>query len=273
MTYQHLRIDGAEASTFITVWIDVKDRSVNVLCSALFNEVDQLLDQLEASDDVRPVVFRSGKPKGFVVGADLNELATITTRDGSDTFVRTGLHVFQKLQDLSRTTIAVIQGPCLGGGLEWALACSHRICIDTPATQLGFPEVKLCLIPGWGGTFRLPKLVGISVARDMMLSGNSVSAEEADRTGLAHRVSDAAGVEDAIEQILQTTHLTVNQDDASNSDAVAAISRLVNATARRHTQEDEIQIAPTFAELLLSKQCQAALQKFFDTRSPTEGET
>src|SRR5262245_59458611 len=158
-TFQNLRLDE-QSDESITVWIDVAQHSVNVLTDGLVDELSQLVANWQTTDLDRPIVIRSAKPSGFLAGADLAQLAALQTTDEVDQFLARGQGLLDRLSQLPHLTIAVVHGSCLGGGLELALACQSRIARSDSATKLGLPETLLGLTPAWGGTRRLPRLIG-----------------------------------------------------------------------------------------------------------------
>jgi len=164
--------------------IDVRGRSVNALTRQLLDDLDKSLDLLQNRADLKLLVIQSGKPAGFIVGADVHELAAIDSSDKARQLSGRGQQVMHKLANLPVPTVAIIHGACLGGGLELALACDHRLAVDTAATQLGLPEVELGLIPAWGGTQRLPRTIGLEKALRIILIGRRLDARSAARQGL-----------------------------------------------------------------------------------------
>lgn len=179
---RHFRIDRDDRGV-ATVTLDVAGSPVNVFNAEVMTELGRVLDALE-SDPPRLAVVRSGKASGFLAGADIHHLRHLPTADEVEQVLRAGQGLFARLERLPCPTVAVIHGPCLGGGLEFALAFRHRIARADAATRLGLPEVQLGLIPGWGGTQRLPRLVGLRHALRMILEGGSMTALEAARIGL-----------------------------------------------------------------------------------------
>jgi 3-hydroxyacyl-CoA dehydrogenase / enoyl-CoA hydratase / 3-hydroxybutyryl-CoA epimerase len=167
------------------VRLDVAGRSVNVFNREVLTDLDAALDRVAADDAVRLLVLRSDKKSGFIAGADLQELAAVRGPDEAAALSALGQRLFDKLAGLRVPTVALIHGPCLGGGLEAALACDYRLVVDSPKTQLGLPEVELGLLPAWGGTQRLPRAVGLERALQVILGGRRVKAREARRWGLA----------------------------------------------------------------------------------------
>jgi 3-hydroxyacyl-CoA dehydrogenase/enoyl-CoA hydratase/3-hydroxybutyryl-CoA epimerase len=167
----------------VTVTLDVHGFPVNILSEEVVRELAQIVDDLEQSAP-RAVVFRSGKLSGFLAGADLRYIQQIETPVEATTALETGTALLDRIWHLPCPTMAVIHGLCLGGGLEFALGCRYRVARDDPSTRLGLPETQLGLIPGWGGTQRLPRLVGLRSALRMILEGSKLSAKEAFKIGL-----------------------------------------------------------------------------------------
>lgn len=179
-TYWTLEHD-ADGVTWVT--LDRPDASANTLASFVMDELALVLDVL---DEVRPrgVVFRSGKSAGFIAGADIEEFKGMDAVTGRRLMQR-GWDLYNRLASVKYPTLALIRGHCMGGGLELALACRYRVVVDEPGTRLALPEVKLGIVPGWGGMLRLPRLIGPTAALDMMLTGRTVDARRAKKLGLA----------------------------------------------------------------------------------------
>ena len=168
----------------VTVILDTPDRSMNVLDAAMLEELSHLVGRLQHDGFARCLVIRSAKRGGFLAGADLQQLADLHTTKEVDDALKVGQNLFNAIAKLPMPTIAAIHGPCLGGGLELAMACRYRVAKDDPSTKLGLPETQLGLIPGWGGTQRLPQLVDLPLALQMMLEGKRLNAVEAESAGL-----------------------------------------------------------------------------------------
>lgn len=166
------------------LWMDDPDASVNTLKQELVQEFDTKLTGLECSSDLEVLVFASGKEDNFVAGANLDMLQAVQTADDARELSETAQRMHQRIEALPATTVAAIHGSCLGGGLELALAFDSRIASTDKTTRLGLPEVRLGLLPGGGGTQRLPKLVGVERALDLLLTGRQLSASRALRAGL-----------------------------------------------------------------------------------------
>jgi 3-hydroxyacyl-CoA dehydrogenase/enoyl-CoA hydratase/3-hydroxybutyryl-CoA epimerase len=169
---------------------------VNTLNSRYGAVFGRLLDALEADPACRALVLASGKPDTWIAGADIEELATCTSPADGERLSRTGQQVMDRIAASRKPIVAAIHGAALGGGLEVALACRHRVASNHPKTVLALPEVQLGLLPGAGGTQRLPRLVGLQAALDMMLTGKTVRAKKALAIGLVDELVHAAIVRD-----------------------------------------------------------------------------
>ncbi|MDZ4184563.1 MAG: enoyl-CoA hydratase-related protein [Desulfuromonadales bacterium] len=176
----HLIRDG-EGISWLT--LDKAGSSANSLSQSVLEELDLLLDVIAAAPP-KALILRSGKAAGFIAGADVTEFTTIKDEVTALALISRGQNILAKLAALPLPTIALIHGFCLGGGLELALACRYRIASDDAATRLGLPEVQLGIHPGFGGTVRLTALVGDLAAMELMLSGRTLAAKAALKTGL-----------------------------------------------------------------------------------------
>jgi 3-hydroxyacyl-CoA dehydrogenase / enoyl-CoA hydratase / 3-hydroxybutyryl-CoA epimerase len=163
--------------------LDEPGKKVNTLSTRLFEWFESQIDRLERERPEGLVVY-SGKPDGFVAGADLEELLALTDLADVHAMLQRGHELMERLRALPFPTVAAIHGACLGGGLELALACKRRVATEHPKTKLGLPEVQLGLLPGLGGTQRLPRLIGVPDALDLILTGKQLDARKARRLGL-----------------------------------------------------------------------------------------
>ena len=168
--------------------LDVPNAPVNTFARSVREEFAAAIDRVEQDETIRAVVVRSGKPDVWVAGADIEEFLGIETSSQAEALSRDGHALLERLEKLRTPVVAAINGVCLGGGLEAALACAYRIGSDTPKTAFGLPEVQLGLIPGAGGTQRLPRLVGLEAALDMILTGRNIRARKALQMGLVHEL-------------------------------------------------------------------------------------
>jgi 3-hydroxyacyl-CoA dehydrogenase/enoyl-CoA hydratase/3-hydroxybutyryl-CoA epimerase len=165
------------------LYVDKANAGANTLSKAVLEELYDILSHFN-EDRPQGLVILSGKPGGFIAGADINEFTTLGGQKDAEDLIGRGQAVLDRLSALDMPTVALIHGFCLGGGLELALACRYRIADDGPKTKLGLPEVNLGIHPGFGGTVRLPPLIGAPAAMNMMLSGRPVSARAAKKMGL-----------------------------------------------------------------------------------------
>jgi 3-hydroxyacyl-CoA dehydrogenase/enoyl-CoA hydratase/3-hydroxybutyryl-CoA epimerase len=182
----HWRLE-TDADGIATLTFDLQGSSTNTLGSAPMRELGELVARLEAAPP-RAVVIRSAKDNGFVAGADITEFGKLTDLEEAYRLVRAGQVVFDRLENLPVPTVAALHGFALGGGLELALACRYRVGADDGKLSLGLPEVQLGVHPGFGGTVRMPRLVGPTAALDLMLTGKSLRAADALKIGLVDRL-------------------------------------------------------------------------------------
>lgn len=200
LRFQHWQV-GEDADRIVTLTLDRADRSVNALSREVMDELGQIIERL-AIEPPRGVILRSGKA-GFVVGADLTEFASYAREGRVEDVLRNGQQVFERLARLPCPTVAAIHGACMGGGTEMALACRWRVASRDPATRIGLPEVKLGIFPGWGGSARLPRLIGAPAALELMLTGRGASAENARKLGLVDRAAEPERLLDVARELLK----------------------------------------------------------------------
>lgn len=182
MAYENLRVERQDAITRITF---DRPKVLNALNRKTMEELDACLAEAARDDSVRALILTGSGEKAFVAGADIAELAQRTPVDGKE-FSLYGQSVLRKLETMGKPSLAAINGYALGGGCELALACTLRIASRT--AKLGQPEVKLGILPGYGGTQRLARLCGRGVAAQLVLTGEIITAEEAWRIGLVNQV-------------------------------------------------------------------------------------
>jgi 3-hydroxyacyl-CoA dehydrogenase/enoyl-CoA hydratase/3-hydroxybutyryl-CoA epimerase/3-hydroxyacyl-CoA dehydrogenase/enoyl-CoA hydratase/3-hydroxybutyryl-CoA epimerase/enoyl-CoA isomerase len=166
---------------------DLPESKVNTLSGAVIVELEEYVGQLEKRPDLRGLLLASGKPDQFIAGADLRELAALArlTREQAVSLLTRGHQLFGRISRLPFPTVALVDGVCLGGGTELVLSMDYRIVSTNPKTEIGLPEVKIGIIPGWGGTQRLPRLVGVPNAIEIICSGEPVGPQRAVAVGLA----------------------------------------------------------------------------------------
>ncbi|MFK5983955.1 MAG: 3-hydroxyacyl-CoA dehydrogenase NAD-binding domain-containing protein, partial [Pseudomonadota bacterium] len=229
--YNHWEITEAE-NQIVYLTIHCKNSSSNVLSQQVLNELDKILDHITKSN-FKTVVFRSTKPGVFIAGADVHEFTQIKTQQDALHFIRFGQSVMNKISNLPMTSISLIDGYCLGGGLELALACNFIVLSDSEKVRLGFPEVKLGIHPGYGGSVRSIKRMGVLKAMDLMLSGRFISAFIAKKMGLA----------DAI----------IPQRHINNSNNISLILQQQQKNRQRNNQLLELPLIKDFIAWLLKK--------------------
>ncbi|XP_057624488.1 trifunctional enzyme subunit alpha, mitochondrial [Chionomys nivalis] len=173
--------------------INSPNSKVNTLNKEVQSEFAEVMNEIWANDQIRSAVLISSKPGCFVAGADINMLASCTTPQEATRISQEGQRMFEKLEKSPKPVVAAISGSCLGGGLELALACQYRVATKDRKTVLGVPEVLLGLLPGAGGTQRLPKMVGVPAAFDMMLTGRNIRADRAKKMGLVDQLVEPLG--------------------------------------------------------------------------------
>ncbi|HUD97292.1 MAG TPA: enoyl-CoA hydratase-related protein, partial [Woeseiaceae bacterium] len=181
--------------------IDKADGSANVLSRPVLEELAEIIAALE-SKPPQGIVIYSGKKNGFIMGADINEFTKIADPDQAYDLIRVGQQVLERLGALRCPTVAAIQGFALGGGLELAMACDYRIIIDEQRPILGLPEVQLGIHPGFGGTVRSVRICGVRAAMQLMLTGQSVTADKARRINLVDRVVEADNWKETARQLI-----------------------------------------------------------------------
>ena len=187
MPYQHIQFELAESGVAL-VTINRPDK-LNALSRGVVEELGQAANRIAEDSAIRAAILTGAGEKAFVAGADINELAAFTPVEAR-TYALRGQQVFRKLETLGKPVVAAVNGYALGGGLELAMACTVRFAAEN--AKLGQPEVKLGLIPGYGGTQRLPRLVGSGRALEILLSGEPLTAAEAWRIGLVNAVMPQA---------------------------------------------------------------------------------
>jgi 3-hydroxyacyl-CoA dehydrogenase/enoyl-CoA hydratase/3-hydroxybutyryl-CoA epimerase len=167
--------------------LDKADSGANVLSADVLEELDRFLKDL-SEEKLQGLVILSAKPNGFIAGADIKEFTKLKNSSAAEELIRSGQEVFDRLENMSFPTVSMIHGFCLGGGLELALACRYRVAEDHQRTRFGLPEVKLGIHPGFGGTVRLPRLIGAPNAMELMLTGRTIDVRRAKKIGLVDYV-------------------------------------------------------------------------------------
>lgn len=184
--------------------IDVPNEKMNTLQAEFVADMEQVFAEIEQQKaTLKGLIVHSGKPDNFVAGADVRMLDACQSSEEAQALATKGQEMFQKLSALPFSVVAAIHGPCLGGGLELALACDYRVCSDDDKTRIGLPEVQLGLLPGSGGTQRLPRLIGLLPSLDLILTGKQLRAKKAKKLGVVDACVPHAILLDAAKQYLE----------------------------------------------------------------------
>jgi len=197
MDYQTLRFEIRDGIAFVTV---NRPDKLNALNDQVMAELGDAVERITAAPEIRGAIITGAGPKAFIAGADIGDLSRQGPFDGKARAMR-GQGVLRRLETCGKPVVAAVNGYALGGGCELAMACHLRLASDT--AKFGQPEVKLGIAPGYGGTQRLPRLVGKGVALQLILSGEMIDAQEAYRIGLVNKVVPAAELLAESEKVLR----------------------------------------------------------------------
>jgi len=221
VSYETLKVDTADDGAIRIVTLNRPEKR-NAISRQMVGELHAFLDDLEASEDVRAVVIQSASPKVFAAGADIRELVD---RDRDDALLRINARIFRRIEEQPVPVVAAVRGYALGGGCELALACDLRVAAR--GAQFGQPEVGLGILPGAGAVQRLPALVGLGRAKELILTGRIVDASEALAIGLVEKVVD--------DEALEATALEVARQIAGHGPLATRLAKLaLNAAGRSH---------------------------------------
>jgi 3-hydroxyacyl-CoA dehydrogenase/enoyl-CoA hydratase/3-hydroxybutyryl-CoA epimerase len=201
LRFQHWQ-PARDEDGIVVLTLDRAGSTVNAMNREVLDELAEIVERL-SFEPPRGVVVRSGKAAGFVVGADIREFETYAATGTVQDAIENGQRVLHKLARLPCPTVAAIHGHCMGGGTEMALACRWRVASRDPSTRIALPEVKLGIFPGWGGSARLPRLIGAPAALELMLTGRSASAENAKAIGLVDRVTSPELLLEAAKELVR----------------------------------------------------------------------
>ena len=238
------------------IWMDRPP--VNAMDSILVGELTKALDQSAHDPSIRVLVITSSLPNVFSAGADIRQLEQ-SGLQGCRDFIRLGQGLCNQLEGLPKPVIAAVRGTCIGGGCELAMACDLRVA--GRSARLGQPEVNLGIVPGWGGTQRLPRLIGKSQATEKMMLGEYISAEEARSLGLVNRV-----VED--DEVLDAAMGLARQLLAKASVALGAIKGAVQEGLRKPLKEGLEVEEERFVEAYSSEDGREGIRAFLEKRAP-----
>ncbi|RNF40895.1 enoyl-CoA hydratase [Planococcus salinus] len=228
----------------------------NALSRSLILEVNELLDEVENDQEVRAIVLH-GEGKFFSAGADIKEFTEVSSGEEFSQLSASGQKIFERVESFKKPVIAAIHGAALGGGLELAMSCHMRFVTDN--AKMGLPELQLGLIPGFAGTQRLPKYVGVAKAAEMMLTSDPISGTEAVQFGLANRAYP--------EEELLTATLTIAKKIAKKSPvSVKAAIDMLQYTKHASYHEGVKAEAASFGEVFVSEDAKEGIQAFLEKR-------
>ena len=254
MPYQHLTLSVQDRVATLTV---NRPDKLNALNAALIAELGQAIDEVQTRDDIGALIL-TGAGRAFVAGADIAELAHVSSLEGRR-LARRGQHVFRRFETSRKPTVAAVNGFALGGGCELAMACHVRIASEM--AKFGQPEVKLGLIPGYGGTQRLTRLVGRGRALQLLLTGEMIDSQEAYRIGLVNRVVPG-------DQLLAQATSLVQQMLMNAPLALAACIEIVDR-GTHIPLEDALDLEATrFGVLISTSDTAEGTRAFLEKRAP-----
>lgn len=253
MTFENIILERQEKISIITI---NRPESLNALNGATISELSSALDLIENDTDCRVIIVTGSGQKSFVAGADIKEFSDFGQNE-AEQLARNGQNLlFNKIENLKKPVIAAVNGFALGGGLELAMSCHIRYASEN--AKLGLPEVTLGLIPGYGGTQRLPKLVGKGIANEMIFSAKMISAEKAKEIGL---VNEVYPIENLLPKTIELASIISKNSPQGISKAIAA----VNASDNQNGYEIEIK---SFGELFETDDKKEGVSAFINKRKP-----
>lgn len=208
---KNIRVKKSKTGVYSLI-LDLSGEKVNILKSAVLQEISANLKELAKDKELKCLVIESAKKGNFIAGADINEIKNITEKDEAFSLVQQGQMIISEFAELNCPTICVISGSCMGGGTELALACDYRVAIIDDKTKIALPEVNLGIIPGFGGTQRLPRLIGLSRSLPLILTGKAIDAKKAYKLGV---VDDFFPAEQKKEKLKKFISTILSEKDAT----------------------------------------------------------
>jgi len=255
MTFENLTLDWDAAVVLLTI---NRPQVLNALNSQTIDELRRAVLELKHDAFVRAVIITGAGEKSFVAGADINELAVQSPAQGKEHALR-GQHVFDLIENMGKPVIAAINGYALGGGCELAMACTIRLAAES--ARLGQPEINLGIVPGYGATQRLPRLVGKGVAFDLLLTGRQITAQEALQIGLVNRVVPAA-------DLMTEAKRLATELSAKAPIAVQYITEAVNRGLEQPFDKGQFLEATLFGLVASTKDMREGTAAFLEKRKP-----
>ncbi|MEA3342328.1 MAG: enoyl-CoA hydratase-related protein [Chloroflexota bacterium] len=256
--WQNIRVEIKDKVAVLTI----DHPPVNSFNAQVVTELEQAVDELSTDDEVKAIIITGGGAKAFVAGADIPEIKEQLESAGAAglvEFAERGHRAFLKIERSPKPIIAAINGFCLGGGMELAMSCHMRICSDK--ARLGQPEINLGIIPGWGGTQRLPRLTNKGKAIELILTGDMITAQEAYRLGLVNKVVEH-------DTVLEEARGLAQKIASKSSIPIAAALRAI-AEGLEATIEEGLKVeAREFGQLASSEDAREGVSAFLEKRSP-----
>ena len=241
-----------------TGWLTLnRPNKLNAINKEMLQEISEAIDYLQKNPKIRCIIITGAGKRAFSTGADINEMQELTKRTAAK-FSTKGQHVFSKIEALSKPVIAAINGYCLGGGLELALACDFRYSSDN--AEFGFPEMKLGIVPAWGGSQRLPLAIGITKAKRMILLGETVEAQEASEIGLVDKVIPLNKLQEKSEQMAQKICRWPPE-------ALRHAKQTVNLINKEHLKQGFAMETKRFAQLFHTKETKEHIEAFWNRKN------
>ncbi|MBC7225828.1 MAG: enoyl-CoA hydratase/isomerase family protein [Thermoflexales bacterium] len=258
--WQYIRTEIEERIATLTI----DHPPVNSFNRQVVAELEEAIDELLANDEVKAIVITGGGTNAFVAGADIPEIKASLEQPGEDfsvarEFLERGQRLFLKIERATKPIIAAINGFALGGGLELAMACHMRVCSDR--ARLGQPEINLGIIPGWGGTQRLPRIVGKGKAIELILTGDMITAQEAYRLNLVNKVVPAGAV-------LKEARDLARKIVSKSKFPIAAALRAIEQGLERPIEEGLRTEAEQFVSLAETEDIREGINAFLEKRQP-----
>lgn len=239
--------------------ITIDHPPANAISQAVLAELDPTLDELLANPEVKVIIITGAGPMVFSAGADINDFTRIESSEQALTFIRMGHAVSNKIENSPKPFIAAINGLALGGGLELAMACHLRIIGDR--AKVGQPEINLGIIPGWGGTQRLPRFVGKAKALELILTGDQITAQEAYRLNLVNKVVPGG-------EVLKTAKDLAKKIAAKGGVAIQAVLEAARLGASGPLADGLNHEAQQFAKVVVSEDAREGVSAFLQKRQP-----
>lgn len=255
MTYENILMDTNEGISIITF---NRPKALNALNSALLQEFAHALETVATDEQIRVLILTGSGEKSFVAGADITELAQLDALS-SKVFIHKGLSIINKLTELPIPVIAAVNGFALGGGLEIAMACDFIYAVKT--ASFGQPEIKLGLIPGYGGTQRLPRIIGAAQAKELLFTGKMISADKALSLGMINSVTEP-------DELMDKVRVVAVEMASKGKVALRAIKQTVNFGLNADLATGLRIETDAFAITMASEDAKEGTSAFLEKRSP-----